>query len=152
MSSAAERHRAADRGRGAARAGQSRPGSPGRSWSRGGRGQRWGPHPARQGRIPPGIIHGGESWWRRGERHAVPSRPNQTGTGSAGWIPGGRAGLGTGDPRPWSLVVVGRRGGDRAGPWAAPGEGEAWKGRAGSGANPERPPGAGRGLPRAVVP
>ena len=35
MSSAAERHRAADRGRGAVGAGQSRPGSPGRSRSRG---------------------------------------------------------------------------------------------------------------------
>ena len=87
-----------------------------------------------------------------GERHAVPSRPNRTGTGPAGWIPGGRAGLGTGAPGPGSLVVVGRRGGDRAGPWATAGEGGAWKGRAGSGANPERPPGAGRGLPRAAVP
>ena len=87
-----------------------------------------------------------------GERHAVPSRPNRTGTGPAGWIPGGRAGLGSGAPGPGSLVVVGRRGGDRAGPWAAAGEGGAWKGRAGSGANPERPLGAGRGLPRAAVP
>ena len=89
----------------------------------GGRGQRWGPHPARRGRIPPSIIHGGESWRRRGERHAVPSRPDRTGTGPAGWIPGGRAGLGTGAPGPGSLVVVDRRGGDRAGPWAAAGEG-----------------------------
>ena len=89
----------------------------------GGRGQRWGPHPARRGRIPPSIIHGGEYWWRRGERHAVPSRPNRTGTGPAGWIPGGRAALVTGAPGPGSLVVVGRRGGDRAGPWAAAGEG-----------------------------
>ena len=48
-----------------------------------------------------------------GERHAVPSRPNRTGTGPAGGIPGGRAGLGTGAPGPGSLVVVGRRGGDR---------------------------------------
>ena len=89
----------------------------------GGRGQRWGPHPARRGRIPPSFIHGGESWWRRGERLAVPSRPNQTVTGPAGWIPGGRAGLGTGALVPGSLAVVGRRGGDRAGPWAAAGEG-----------------------------
>ena len=58
-----------------------------------------------------------------GKRHAVPSRPNRTGTGPAGWIPGGRAGLGTGAPGPGSLVVVNRRGGDRAGPWAAAGEG-----------------------------
>ena len=152
MSSAAERHRAADRGRGAVGAGQSRPGSPGRSRCRGGRGQRWGPHPARRGRIPRSIIHGGESWRRRGERHAVPSRPNRTGTGPAGWIPGGRAGLGTGAPGPGSLVVVDRRGGDRAGPWAAAGEGGAWKGWAGSRANPEGPSGAGRGLPRAAVP
>ena len=33
-------------GGGAAGAGQSRPGSPGRSRCRRGRGQRWGPHPA----------------------------------------------------------------------------------------------------------
>ena len=32
LSSTAERHRAADRGGGAAGAGQSQPGSPGRSW------------------------------------------------------------------------------------------------------------------------
>ena len=59
-------------GGGAAGTGQSRPGSPGRSRCWGGRGQRWGPHPARRGRIPPSIIHGGESWWRRG---GVPHRP-----------------------------------------------------------------------------
>ena len=82
-----------------------------------------------------------------GERRAVPSRPNRTGTGPAGWIPGGRAGPGTGAPGPGSLVVVGRRGGDRAGPWAAAGEGGAWKGRAGSGANPERPGEGSRGRP-----
>ena len=87
-------------------------------------------HP--QGRI---LVEAG------GGRHAVPSRPNRTGTGPAGGIPGGRAGLGTGAPGLGSLVVVGRRGGHRAGPWAAAGEGGAWKGRAGSGANPERPPG-----------
>ena len=39
-----------------------------------------------------------------GERHAVPSRPNRTGTGPTGGIPGGRAGLGTGAPGPGSLV------------------------------------------------
>ena len=107
----------------------------------GGRGQRWGPHPARRGRIPPSIIHGGESWWRRGERHAVPSRPNRTGTGPAGWIPGGRAGLGTGAPGPGSLVVVGRRGGDRAGPWAAAGEGGGVEGPGGLGGEPREAPG-----------
>ena len=41
----------------------------------------------------------------------------------------GRAGLGSGAPGPGSLVVVGRRGGDRAGLWAAAGEGG--RGRAG---------------------
>ena len=132
-------------GGGAAGAGQSRPGSPGRSRCRGGRGQRWGPHPARRGRIPPSIIHGGESWWRRGERHAVPSRLNRTGTGPAGGIPGGGAGLGTGAPGPGSLVVVGRRGGDRAGLWAAAGEGG--RGRAGRarGRTPRGPRGLGEG-------
>ena len=53
-------------GGGAAGGGQSRPGSPGRSRCRRGRGRRWGPHRAQRGRIPPSIIHGGESWWRRG--------------------------------------------------------------------------------------
>ena len=38
----------------------------------GGHGQRRGPHPARRGRIPPSIIHGGESRWRRG---GAPRRP-----------------------------------------------------------------------------
>ena len=38
----------------------------------GGHGQRRGPHPARRGGIPPSIIHGGESWWRRAE---APRRP-----------------------------------------------------------------------------
>ena len=87
-----------------------------------------------------------------GKRHAVPSRPNRTGTGPAGWIPGAQAGLDSGAPGPGTLVAVGRRGGDRVGLWAAAGEGGPWKGRAGSGANPEGPPGAGRGLPRAAVP
>ena len=78
-------------GGGAAGAGQSRPGSPGRSRCRGGRGQRWGPHPARRGRMPPSIIHGGKSWWRRGgapRRHlaAEPDRdgPRWMDTGGAG--------------------------------------------------------------------
>ena len=145
VSSAAERHRAADRAEerpGLAKVGR---GSRGARGVGGGRGQRWGPHPARRGRIPPSIIHGGESWWRRGERHAVPSRPNRTGTGPAGWIPGGRAGLGAGAPGPGSLVVVGRRGGDRAGPWAAAGEGG--RGRAGRarGRTPRGPRGLGEG-------
>ena len=152
MRSAAERHRAADRGRGAAGAGQSRPGSPGRSWSRGAavsdgaRTPLGGDESRRASSM--GATPGGGG----GGRHAVPSRPNRTGTGPAGRIPGGRAGLGTGATGPGSLVVVGQRGGDQAGPWAAASEGGAWKGRAGPGANPERPPGAGRGLMRTAVP
>ena len=60
----------------------------------GGRGQRWGPHPARRGRIPPSIIHGGESWRRRGERHAVLSRPNRMKV--LPWVVVGAGGLGAG--------------------------------------------------------
>ena len=80
-----------------------------------------------------------------GQRHAVLSRPNQTGMGPAGWIPGGRAGLGTGAPVSGSLVVVGRRLGARAGPWAAAGEGG--RGRAGQARRrtPRGPPGLGEG-------
>ena len=145
VSSAAERHRAADRAEerpGLAQVGR---GARGARGCRRGRGQRWGPHPARRGRFPPSVIHGGESWWRRGERHAVPSRPNRTGTGPAGGIPGGRAGRGTGAPVPGFLVVVGRRGGERAGLWAAAGEGG--RGRAGwaRGRTPRGPRGLGKG-------
>ena len=78
-------------GGGAAGTGQSRPGSPGRSRCPGGRRQRWGPHPARRGRIPPSIIHGGESWWRRGgtPRRPLAAEPDRDGprrmdTGGAG--------------------------------------------------------------------
>ena len=111
----------------------------------GGHGQQRGPHPARRGRIRPSIIHGGEFWWRRGERQAVPSRPKRTGTGPAGWIPGGRAGLGSGAPGPGSLVAAGRRGGDRAGLWAAAGEGGRGRpGRAG-GRTPRGPQELGEG-------
>ena len=150
--SAAERHRAADRA-------EERPGLA--KVGRGARGARGvgGAVVSGGARTPLGgdesrraSSTGANPGGGGGERHAVPSRPNRTGTGPAGWIPGGRVGLGTGAPGPGSLVVVGWRGGDRAGPWAAAGEGGAWKGRAGSGANPERPPGAGRGLPRAAVP
>ena len=146
-----ERHRSADRGRGAAGAGKSagEPGAPaalGATVSGGARtplGEEESRRASSTGANPGG---GG------GKRHAVPSRPNRTGTGPAEWIPGGRAGLSSGAPGPGSLVAVGRRGGDRAGLWAAAGEGGARKGRAGSGANRERPPGAGRGLLRAAVP
>ena len=71
----------------------------------GGHGQRRGPHPARRGRIPPSIIHRGESWWRRGgapcrplaaepDRHG-PRRMDTGGAGGAGHrgsgarVPGG---------------------------------------------------------------
>ena len=152
VSSAAERHRAADRA-------EERPGLA--KVGRGARGARGVGGAAVSGgaRTPLGgdesrraSSTGANRGGGGGERHAVPSRPNRTGTGPARGIPGGRAGLGTGAPGPGSMVVVGRRGRDRAGLWAAAGEGGAWKGRAGSGANPERPPGAGRGLPRAAVP
>ena len=79
-------------GGGAAGAGQSRPGRPGRSRCRRGRGQRWGPHPAQRERIPPSIIHGGESPWRRGgaPRRPLAVEPDRDGprrraTGGAGW-------------------------------------------------------------------
>ena len=152
VSSAAERHRVANRA-------EERPGLA--KVGRGARGARGVGGAAVSGgaRTPLGgdesrraSSTGANPGGGGGERHAVPSRPNRTGTGPAGGIPGGRAGLGSGAPGPGSLVVVGRRGGDWAGLWAAAGEGGAWKGRAGSGANPERPPGAGRGLPRAAVP
>ena len=75
----------------APRAGQSRPGSPGRSRCRRGRRQRWRLHPARRGRIPPSIIHGGESWWRGGgaPRRPLAAEPDRDGpcrrdTGGAG--------------------------------------------------------------------
>ena len=47
----------------------------------GGHGQRWGPHPARRGRIPPSIIHRGESWWRRGgsPRRPLAAEPDRDG-------------------------------------------------------------------------
>ena len=145
VSSAAERHRAADRaeerpglvkvGRGA----QGARGVGGAAVSSGARTPLGGDESRRASST--GANPGGGG----GERHAVPSRPNRTGTGPAGWIPGGRAGLGTGAPGPGSLVVVGRRGGDRAGPWAVAGEGG--RGRAGRarGRTPRGPRGLGEG-------
>ena len=100
-----------------------------------------GPAPRSAGTNPAEHHPRGRILGRRGERHAVPSRPNRTGTGPAGWIPGGRAGLGTGAPGPGSLVVVGRRGGDRAGPWAAAGEGGGVEGPGGLGGEPREAPG-----------
>ena len=69
----------------------------------GGHGQRWGPHPARRGRIPPSIIHGGKSWWRRGgaPRRPLAAEPDRDGprrmdTGGAGGA--GHRGSGARDP------------------------------------------------------
>ena len=129
MSSAAERHRAADRAEerlGLAKVGRGARGARGVSGAAVNVGARTplGGDESRRASST-GANPGGGG----GERHAVPSRPNRTGTGPAGGIPGGRAGLGTGAPGPGSLVVVGRRGGDRAGLWATAGEGG--RGRAG---------------------
>ena len=113
---------------------------------RGGRGQQWGPHPAPRGRIPPRIIHGGESWWRRGGAPhrplaAEPDRdgPRRRDTGGAGGAryrgSGARVSGGCGPAR----------GGDRAGLWAVAGEGG--RGRAGRarGRTPRGPRGLGEG-------
>ena len=128
-------------------------GEPGALTAMEGRGQRWGPHPARRGRIPPSVIHGGESWWRRGERLAVPSRPNRTGAGPAGGIPGGGGrgwAPGLRGPGPGSARAGAGETGRALGLRLGGGEGR--EGCAGPGSNPERPPGAGRGLPRAAAP
>ena len=145
VSLAAERHRAADRA-------EERPGLA--KVGRGARGARGVGGGAVSGgaRTPLGgdesrraSSTGANPGGGGGERLAVPSRPNRTGTGPAGWIPGGRAGLGAGAPGPGSLVVVGRRGGDRADPWVAAGEGG--RGRAGRarGRTPRGPRGLGEG-------
>ena len=145
VSSAAERHRAADRA-------EERPGLA--KVGRGARGARGVGGAAVSGgaRTPLGgdesrraSSTGANPGGGGGKRRAIPSRPNRTGTGPAGWIPGGRAGLGTEAPGPGSLVVVGRRGGDRAGPWVAAGEGG--RGRTGRarGRTPRGPRGLGEG-------
>ena len=145
VSSAAERQRAADRA-------EERPGLA--KFGRGARGARCvgGATVSGGARTPLGgdeshraSSTGANPGGGGGERHAVPSRPNRTTTGPAGGIPGGRAGLGTGAPGPGSPVVVGRRGGDRAGLWAAAGEGG--RGRAGRarGRTPRGPRGLGEG-------
>ena len=145
VSSAAERHCAADRA-------DERPGLT--KVGRGARGARGVGGAAVSGgaRTPLGgdksrraSSTGANPGGGGGERHAVPSRPNRTGTGPAGWIPGGRAGLGTGGPGPGSLVVVGRRGGDRAGPWVAAGEGGRRRAGRARGRTPRGPRGLGEG-------
>ena len=105
MSSAAERHRAADRGRGAVGAGQSRPGSPGRSRCRGaavsgGARTPLGGDESRRASST-GANPGG------GGGSATPSPRGRTGPGRAppdgyrgggrGWAPGLRG------PGPWWL-------------------------------------------------
>ena len=145
VSSAAERHRVADRAEerpGLAKVGRGARGARGvggAAVSGGARTPLGGDESRRASSTGANPSGGG------GERHAVPSRPNRTGTGPAGGIPGGRAGLGTGAPGPGSLVVVGRRGGDQAGLWAAAGEGG--RGRAGRarGRIPRGPRGLGEG-------
>ena len=92
MSSAAERHRAADRA-------EERPGLA--KVGRGARGARGVGGAAVSGvaRTPLGgdesrrtSSTGANPGGGGGERHAVPSRPNRTGTGPAGGIPGGGRG------------------------------------------------------------
>ena len=94
VSSAAERHRAADRA-------EERPGLA--KVGRGARGARGVGGAAVSGgaRTPLGgdesrraSSTGANPGGGGGERHAVPSRPNRTGTGPAGWIPGGAGGVG----------------------------------------------------------
>ena len=151
MSSTAERHRAADRGRGAAGAGQSRPGSPGRSWSRGAAVSDGARTPLRGDEsrrasstgANPGGGGGSASLSPRGRTGPGRAPPDGYRGGGRGWAPGHLC------PGPWrSWAGAGETG-------RAPGlrlvRGGAWTGRAGSGANPERPSGAGRGLPRAAV-
>ena len=148
VSSAAERHRAADRA-------EERPGlakvsgEPGALEVLGGPRSAVGPAPRLAGTNPAEHHPRGRILVEAGGS-ATPSPRGRTGPGRAppdgyrgggrGWAPGLR-GWG-----PWWL-------------WAGAGEpGQApglrlvrggVEGRAGSGANPERPPGAGRGLPRA---
>ena len=148
VSSATERHRAANRAEerpGLAKVGRGARGARGvggAAVSGGARNPLGGDESRRASSTGANLGGGGV------ERHAVPSRANRTGTGPAGWIPGGRAGMGTGAPGPGSMVVVGQRGGDRAGPWVAAGEGG--RGRAGRarGRTPRGPRGLGEGSRR----
>ena len=141
MSSAAERHRAADRGRGAVGAGQSRPGSPGRSRSRGaavsgGARTPLGGDESRRASST-GANPGG------GGGSATPSPRGRTGPGRAppdgyrgggrGWAPGLRG------PGPWWLWTG--PGEDRAGPSAVAGEGGGVEGLGGLGGEPREAPG-----------
>ena len=101
--------------------------------------------PARRGRIPPSTIHGGESWWRRGECHTVPSRPNRTETGPAGGYRGGGLGWAPGLRGPGPGSAWAGAGGDRAGPRAAAGGGRGWRAVLARGRIPRGPRGLGEG-------
>ena len=147
-----ERHRSADRGGGAAGAGQSRPGSPGRPRRSGPRSAE-GPAPRSAGTNPAEHHPRGRILVEAGGS-ATPSPRGRTGPGRAppdgyrgggrGWAPGLRG------PGPWWLGAGAGETGRAHGLRLV--RGGAWKGRASSRANPERPSGAGRGLPRAAVP
>ena len=105
VSSAAERHRAADRGRGAVGAGESRPGSPGRP-------RRWGPRSA-EGPAPRSAGTNPAEHHPRGRilveagGSATPSPRGRTGPGRAlpdGYQGGGRGGVpALRGPGPWWL-------------------------------------------------
>ena len=92
VSSAAERHRVADRGRGAAGAGQSRPGSPGRSWCWGPR-SGVGPAPRSAGTNPAEHHPRGRALVEAGGR----APPDGYRGGGRGWAPG------LWGPGPWRL-------------------------------------------------
>ena len=146
-----ERHRAADRGRGAAGAGQSRPGSPGRSWC-------WGPRSAMgPAPCPAGTNPAEHHPWGRilVEAGGVPHRPlaaEPDRDGPRRMDTGGAGGAGHRGSEARVPVVRGPARGRPGGPWGCGWGGEGREGCAGSGPNPEWPPGAGRGPPRAAAP
>ena len=146
-----ERHRAADRGRGAAGAGRSRPGSPGRSWCWGLR-SAMGPAPCSAGTNPAEHHPRGRILVEAG---GVPHRPLAAEPDRDGPRRMDTRGAGGAENRGSEARVPvvrgparGRPGGPRGCGWG----GEGREGCAGSGPNPEWPPGAGRGPPRAAAP
>ena len=146
-----ERHRAADRGRGAAGAGQSRPGSPGRSWCWGPR-SAMGPAPCSAGTNPAEHHPRGRILVEAG---GVPHRPlaaEPDRDGPRRMDTGGAGGAGHRGSEARVPVVRGPARGRPGGPWGCGWGGEGREGCAGSGPNPEWPPGAGRGPPRAAAP
>ena len=146
-----ERHRAADRGRGAAGAGLSRPGSPGRSWCWGPR-SAMGPAPCSAGTNPAEHHPRGRILVEAG---GVPHRPlaaEPDRDGPRRMDTGGAGGAGHWGSEARVPVVRGLARGRPGGPWGCGWGGEGREGCAGSGPNPEWPPGAGRGPPRAAAP